>query len=423
MGWRKGLSVSAILIVNLTVLFTIGINSSGQIQIPDLTVTEEIAIGEQLLITLYAKGNITIAVSSPTGTQFSDALFWLTENLGSWAIPVTKEWGFGKGRVEATMADAGNTTTLLRTFEIVCPSTCLIDIMNEGVEKAFRFVWIIAAIILILGLMFIGHAAHVYKVDKGELSWVEHLILLTKTALKRDPFQRLWKDQTGSLPEGLRENLDNMNETAQKLKELEIQTKDADRYARLKAAEVLARSDRLGKAIQRIERMASDLDGAELSDAENRFSGAKIHPSRGGNPVLKFAAGAISAILGLGLFLSVNHLLGYPFESLRGFLWEPWMQTIPDSLKFIAGIPILVGLLGYLILARGRRLRGHDARRDSTMGEPSAVKVSSNPGRKPAETLAANPAPRFKCEECGKSFGSRLGLQSHQGQLHKKGGN
>ena len=410
---RGGKALGVVATAILAAIVAVALVVSAEVEFPALAVSEEIAVGEQLLITLYAKGNVTLAVFSPTGPQFSDSLFWVENTTGSWALPTSQEWGFGKGRVEATISDLGNSTTLLRTFELLCTSTCLIEVMNSGVERAFRFVWVIAAIVFILGIMFVGHAAHVYRVDRGELSWAEHIILLTKTALKRDPFQRIWKDQTGALPEELRENLETMKETAKNLSEQEKEVKHADRYARLKAAEVLARSGRLEKAVLRIERVASD---AEMRTGELRFAPTRRSKLR--LQLISFLAVGYG-FLGLGLTLSINAASGFPIEVLRGFLWEPWMAQIPDSFKIVGGILAIAPLLGYL-LSRYKISQPTKSSSSAGDGVTEALNILGKGLAEDSQKPTGSKADTLNCDLCGKGpFSTKLKLNGHRLGAHR----
>jgi hypothetical protein len=213
-----------------------------------MSISAEVAPGEKMIISLFVTGNASaiLIVNAPRGEAFRR---FIPEFNGTvtFRVDVVEGWGFGHGSVEAIIENETAITTLFKTFEVVCPATCLSGQVTKAISSGIQTVWIVVAATVLLALMFVGHASHVYRVDHGELSWYERFILLTRVGMRRMPDRRDFVDKTGSIPEGLQKELQELLASADRLAKMEVLVKKGGRQKRLLEAEIVIRKERLQK--------------------------------------------------------------------------------------------------------------------------------------------------------------------------------
>ena len=190
--------------------------------------------------------NLTLSVNAPAGNVFTTTAKLLANESRSYSAPVTRAWDFGRATVSATFEMGNVSITKIVPFEIVCRSGCLVGIVTESISKAMEPVWYYMVMFLALAILYVGHAAHIYRLERGELSWWERLTLTLRATLRRNPMRALLLDKTGAQGD-FRQEIEALHETALHLANMELLLKKGDRIRFLLEEEVILRKKRIAK--------------------------------------------------------------------------------------------------------------------------------------------------------------------------------
>ena len=174
--------------------------TDGQLAAPD-----EVAPGETFGVSLsvWVNASYTITVSAPSGLIWSDSADNVTAGyVVSQVLPVTSSWRFGRGLVEASIVpvmDPDNRTLLMQSFKVICEDYCLADLFAAQLAPVVTNLYVIVLFALMGSLMFVGHAAHIFAIETGDLSWWQRLNMVLALSLHRNPDKRDWVDATGAI--------------------------------------------------------------------------------------------------------------------------------------------------------------------------------------------------------------------------------
>ncbi len=183
-------------------------------------------------------------VSYPSGEiRFGNLTFYLT--FLTWSGEVKDDWGFGDAVASLSFTNATGTVDIRAHFRVVCEDACLVARIDTAAAAVMQQVWMVVFSLFLLTVMFVGHAAHVYRtrgaegecpkcgervlLKPAELSWWESVRSALRLSLRRDLARADLYDRSGYAGRHQREEL---GEAKDAIFEAE---KPPGRFARLRA--------------------------------------------------------------------------------------------------------------------------------------------------------------------------------------------